>query len=101
MTSTETAKHKAICYRSYWRGLRDSDEGHPRHYVMLSSEEIADLVATGSFSLPLSVIPESVRAYRAAQEGVDEAIELAVQSAEAVTPDPALVGAIDEALADV
>lgn len=83
MISPELADHKAICYASIWRALPDAPRPErPHHYVMLSAAEVAELASTGSFGLPIDVIPESVRAYRAAQEGVIEAIEGEDQPAE-------------------
>lgn len=66
MISPELAEHKAICYGSYWRALPEGLD-HPRHYIRLTEREVAELIATGGFSLPDSVVPESVRAWRKTQ----------------------------------
>lgn len=58
---------KAVCYSSTWRGLPEGLE-HPRHWVMLSAVEISELLATGGFTLPDDVVPDSVRAWRKTQE---------------------------------
>lgn len=67
MISPEIAEYAAVCHPSYWRPLFSS-VGHPSHFLMLSWEEIEELVHTGSYSLPEGVIPESVRAWRKVQE---------------------------------
>lgn len=74
MINPEFVALSAICYVSPWRALADGGD-HPSHYVMLSAKEVAELIATGAFTLPMDVIPESVRTFRAAQEAVFDALE--------------------------
>lgn len=73
MLDPDLAARKAICYESLWRGLPEGTD-HPRHYVRLTQREVAELVATGGFTLPDSVIPESVRAWRKTQESIAEIV---------------------------
>lgn len=74
MLSPELADRKSICYETLWRALPDG-VGHPRHYVRLIQSEVAELVATGSYSLPERVVPESVRAWRKTQETLGEIVQ--------------------------
>lgn len=63
-----------ICHGSYWRGLADGGSlttGHHRHWVMLSYDEALELATTGAYSLPQSVIPESVHVWRKLTAGAD------------------------------
>lgn len=73
MLNPELAERKAICYGSLWRALPEGTE-HPRHYIRLTQSEVAELVATGGFTLPDNVIPDSVRAWRKTQETAAEIV---------------------------
>lgn len=78
--SPELAEHKAICHPSFWRALPSGPpawEGgaHPRHYIRLRDQDIAELVATGGFSVPDDEVPDAVRAWRKTQEAVVEIVK--------------------------
>lgn len=75
----ELAEHKAICHPSLWRALPSgppAHEGglHPQHYIRLRDQDIAELVATGGFTVPDRETPDAVRAWRKTQETVVEII---------------------------
>lgn len=75
MLDPKLAEHKAICYTSLWRALPDGPHGQrPTHYISLIQDEVAELVATGGFTLPDHLIPESVRAWRKTQETAVEIV---------------------------
>lgn len=65
--------HEAICYSSTWRALHDGGE-RPALYIMLSAKELAELIATGSYSLPDDVVPESVKQWRKTTEAAAEVV---------------------------
>lgn len=67
MISPELATLHSTCHTSNWRGLRDSS-AHPVRYVHLTYDEFDELLATGAFTLPETVIPESVRKWRQREE---------------------------------
>lgn len=71
MISPDLAQMQSTCHLSDWRGLRDSSP-HPVRYVFLSYDEIDELLATGAFTLPGYLIPESVRKWRQHQEIIAE-----------------------------
>lgn len=71
MISPELTERMAVCHASPWRPLRDGSP-RPALYVMLSSEEVHDLVTTGSYSLPADIIPESVQRWRQLQDAADQ-----------------------------
>lgn len=74
MFNREISAHKGICYASTWRALNDGSE-HPRYFVQLSVNEVAQLAATGSYTLPIDVIPESVKQWRREQESLEMGAE--------------------------
>lgn len=71
MISPHLAEIHTICHRSDWRPLVDGSD-HPPRYVHLSYDEIDELLATGSFTLPGYLIPESVRKWRQRQDIIAE-----------------------------
>ena len=71
MISPHLAEIHTVCHHSDWRPLVDGGE-HPPRYVHLSYAEIDELLATGSFTLPGYLIPESVRKWRQRQKIIAE-----------------------------
>lgn len=91
MLDPKLAEHKAICYGSLWRALPDGPHGkRPTHYIRLIQDEVAELVATGGFTLPDHLIPESVRAWRKTQE---TAVEIVAGENPALSADALLAAA--------
>ncbi|UVT31284.1 hypothetical protein SEA_MARCIE_20 [Microbacterium phage Marcie] len=85
----ELAEHKAICHPSLWRALPSgppAHEGgpHPRHYIRLRDQDIAELVATGGFTVPDDEIPDAVRAWRKTQEIALKIVEGGMVSADQI-----------------
>lgn len=56
------------CHTSYWRGL-DQGAEHPVRWIMLSYDEAIELSTTGSFTIPLDLIPEAVVEWRTIADG--------------------------------
>ncbi|QIG59025.1 hypothetical protein SEA_FRANSOYER_17 [Microbacterium phage Fransoyer] len=71
MSAAAERSHHAICGRSYWRPLYDASE-HPMYFIMLGAKEVAELIATGTFTIDEREVPESVREWRKLEEGAAE-----------------------------
>lgn len=59
------------CHTSYWRGLDQGTE-RPVRWIMLSYDEALELSTTGSFTIPLDLIPEAVVEWRKLLDGAEE-----------------------------
>ncbi len=63
MSAVAERSPHAICGRSYWRPLYDGG-AHPTRFIMLGAKEVAELIATGGFTLDDREVPEALHQRR-------------------------------------